>query len=63
MLVAQVRELGGIGSVELRERPDPTPAAGQAVIRVRGAGRRTMGRHDDQRHLRTDLPWPYIPGV
>src|ERR1700730_8123496 len=38
MLVAQVRELGGIGSVELRERPDPTPAAGQAVVRVRGAG-------------------------
>jgi hypothetical protein len=58
MLVAQVRELGGIGSVELRERPDPTPAAGQAVIRVRGAGcgRRTMGRHDDQRHLRTTCP-------
>ena len=38
MRVALVRELGGIGSVELRERPDPTPAAGQAVVRVRGAG-------------------------
>ncbi len=38
MRVAQVQELGGIGSVELRERPDPTPAAGQAVVRVRGAG-------------------------
>jgi NADPH2:quinone reductase len=38
MRVALVRELGGIGSVELRERPDPTPSAGQAVIRVRGAG-------------------------
>jgi NADPH:quinone reductase len=38
MRVAQVRELAGIGSVELRERPDPTPAAGQALVRVRGAG-------------------------
>src|SRR6266566_1974175 len=38
MRVALVRELGGIGSVELRERPDPTPAAGQVVVRVRGAG-------------------------
>jgi NADPH:quinone reductase-like Zn-dependent oxidoreductase len=38
MRVALARELGGIGSVELRERPDPTPSAGQAVIRVRGAG-------------------------
>ncbi len=38
MRVAVVRELRGIGSVELRERPDPTPTAGQGVVRVRGAG-------------------------
>jgi NADPH2:quinone reductase len=38
MRVALVRELRGIGSVELRELPDPAPAAGQALIRVRGAG-------------------------
>ncbi len=38
MRVALVQELGGIDSVELRERPDPTPAAGQVVVRVRGAG-------------------------
>jgi len=38
MRVALVRELCGIGSVELRERPDPTPTAGQVVVRVRGAG-------------------------
>jgi len=35
MRVALVRELCGIGSVELRERPDPTPTAGQVVVRVR----------------------------
>ncbi len=38
MRVALVQQLGGIGSVELGELPDPTPAAGQAVVRVRGAG-------------------------
>ena len=38
MRVAQVQELGGIGRVALCERPDPTPAAGQGVVRVRGAG-------------------------
>jgi NADPH:quinone reductase-like Zn-dependent oxidoreductase len=38
MRVALVAELGGISSVELRERPDPAPAAGQAVVRVLGAG-------------------------
>jgi NADPH2:quinone reductase len=36
--VALVRELGGIDSVELRERPVPTPAPGQVLVRVRGAG-------------------------
>jgi len=38
MRVALVRELRGIGGVELSERPDPTPAARQALVRVRGAG-------------------------
>jgi NADPH:quinone reductase-like Zn-dependent oxidoreductase len=38
MRVALVRDLGGIGSVEFSERPEPTPAAGQALVRVRGAG-------------------------
>jgi NADPH:quinone reductase len=38
MRVALVRGLRGIGSVELRDRPDPTPAAGQALVRVRAAG-------------------------
>jgi NADPH:quinone reductase len=38
MRVALVQELGGIGSVEFRERPVPTPGAGQVLVRVRGAG-------------------------
>jgi NADPH:quinone reductase-like Zn-dependent oxidoreductase len=38
MRVALVRELRGIGGVELSEQPDPTPAARQALVRVRGAG-------------------------
>src|ERR1700733_17052 len=32
------RQLSGIDSVELGELPDPAPAAGQALIRVHGAG-------------------------
>ena len=38
MRVALAEDLGGIDRVELGERPDPVPAAGQASIRVHGAG-------------------------
>ncbi|HTP15589.1 MAG TPA: NADP-dependent oxidoreductase [Streptosporangiaceae bacterium] len=38
MRVALAEELGGVDSVELGERPDPAPAAGQALVRVHGAG-------------------------
>ncbi len=37
MRVALAQQLGGFGSVELGERPDPAPAAGQALVRVHGA--------------------------
>ncbi|HEY3952557.1 MAG TPA: NADP-dependent oxidoreductase [Streptosporangiaceae bacterium] len=38
MRAALARELGGTDSIELAEQPDPSPAAGQALIRVHGAG-------------------------
>jgi NADPH:quinone reductase len=36
--VAFAMELGGIDSLELGDQPDPAPAAGQALIKVHGAG-------------------------
>ena len=38
MQAALARELGGIDRVELGERPDPVPGAGQVLVRVHGAG-------------------------
>jgi NADPH:quinone reductase len=36
--VALAEQFGGIDSVKLAERPDPAPGAGQALVRVHGAG-------------------------
>ena len=38
MRVALAEQLGGIDGVELGDRPDPVPAAGQVLVRVHGAG-------------------------
>jgi NADPH:quinone reductase len=38
MRVAHVRQLGGVDSVELAQRPVPAPGAGQALVRVESAG-------------------------
>jgi NADPH:quinone reductase len=38
MRAALAEELGGIDRVKLGQRPDPAPAAGQALVRVCGAG-------------------------
>lgn len=62
MRVALVRELGGIGGVELSGSADPTPAAGQAVLSVRGAG---VGPWDVAMISGAfrPPPLPFIPGL
>jgi NADPH:quinone reductase len=61
MRVAHVRQLGGIDGVELAERPDPVPAAGQALIRVKGAG---VGPWDVGfiSGAASGLALPFVPG-
>jgi NADPH:quinone reductase len=61
MRIALAKELGGINSVELGDRPDPAPAAEQALIRVHGAG---VGPWDVG-FLSGDFPGlalPFVPG-
>jgi NADPH:quinone reductase-like Zn-dependent oxidoreductase len=38
MRVAFVEEFGGIGGIQMGELPTPVPAAGQALVKVHGAG-------------------------
>jgi len=61
MRVAHVRQLGGIDGVELAERPDPVPEAGQALIRVRSVG---VGPWDVGfvSGAASGLPLPFVPG-
>ena len=61
MRAALAQQLSGIDSVELGELPDPVPAAGQALIRVHGAG---VGPWDVG-FLGggfPGLPLPFVPG-
>jgi NADPH:quinone reductase-like Zn-dependent oxidoreductase len=61
MRAALARSFDGIDAVELAERPDPVPAAGQVLIRVRGAG---IGPWDVG-FLRGGFPGvtpPFVPG-
>lgn len=61
MRAALARRLSGIDSVQLGELPDPVPAAGQALIRVHGAG---VGPWDVG-FLRGGFPGlalPFVPG-
>ena len=61
MRAALARQLTGIDSVEFGELPDPVPAAGQALVRVHGAG---VGPWDVG-FLGggfPGLPLPFVPG-
>ena len=59
MQVAQVRELGGIESLEFGQRPDPSPAAGQVMVRVRAAG---VGPWD-AKIISGDITRPHLPYI
>jgi NADPH:quinone reductase len=61
MQVAHVRQLGGIDSLELAQRPDPAPGAGQALMRVQSAG---VGPWDVGfvSGAASGLAMPFVPG-
>ncbi len=61
MRVAHVRQLSGIDSVELAERPDPTPGPGQALVGVEAAG---VGPWDVGfvSGAASGLALPFVPG-
>ena len=61
MRAALAEVLNGIDSVEVGDRPDPAPAAGQALVRVHGAGAGPW----DVGFLSggfPGLPLPFVPG-
>lgn len=64
MKVAEVSEFGPSEVLRLAERPDPAPAAGEVVVRIRAASvnptdlaARSVGRA-----YIPDLPLPFVPG-
>jgi NADPH:quinone reductase len=61
MRVALAEELGGIDRVELAELPDPAPAAGQALIKVHGAGTGPWDVGMDSSCF-PGLTLPFVPG-
>jgi NADPH:quinone reductase-like Zn-dependent oxidoreductase len=65
MQVAEVAAFGGPEVLRLAERPDPTPAPGEVVVRIRAANVNPtdLGARSGQARARMpDLQPPFVPG-
>ena len=58
-----VREFGGPEVLQLAEVPDPTPAAGQVLVRVHAVGVNPYDTYMRTGNYATKPPLPYIPGA
>src|SRR5262245_47154129 len=62
MRAIRVREFGGPAVLKLEEVSDPTPGAGEVVVRVRAAGVNPVDAYIHSGTYARKPPLPYTPG-
>jgi NADPH2:quinone reductase len=63
MKAIQLHEFGGPEAMVLETVPDPVPAAGQVLVRIRAAGVNPVDTYLRAGLYRPDLPLPWTPGL
>jgi NADPH2:quinone reductase len=62
MRAAYINEVGPPESIIIGELPDPKPAEGQVLVRVRAASVNPIDTYIRKGPAMPDMPWPYILG-
>jgi NADPH2:quinone reductase len=63
MKAIRLHEFGGPEAMALETVPDPVPAAGQVLVRIRAAGVNPVDTYLRAGLYRPDLPLPWTPGL